>query len=135
MIKSFEQFNKLNEGVSRYDKKNYYTVIDDILEDCINGIKEMLTELGGSFEFDPESELDEAFTTLYPTHGGAEDATVIKLYINKDRKDSVFVEYSNGKSGYMSDMILYGDIIELFIVLDKYMQNEDSNYFHKKPSK
>ena len=96
----------------------------------------MLTELGGSFEFDPdESELDEPFTTLYPIHGGAEDATVIKLYINKDRKDSVFVEYSNGKSGYMSDMILYGDIIELFIVLDKYMQNEDSNYFHKKPSK
>ena len=135
MIKTFEQFNKLYEGVSHYEEKDYYTVMDEILEDCINEIKKMLTELGGSFEFDPESELDEPFTTLYPIHDGAEETTVIKLYINKDRKDSVFVEYSNGKSGYMVDMIIYSDIIELYTVLYDYMQNKDNNFFHKKPSK
>ena len=134
MIKTFEQFNKLYEGVDR-DEKNYYGAIDDLLEDCISEIKKMLIEIGGSFEFDPDSELDEPFTTLYPIHGGAEKTTVTRLYINKDRKDSVFVEYSNGKSEYMIDMIIHNDIIDLYSVLYDYMHNEDNNFFHRKPSK
>ena len=128
MIKSFEQFNKLYEGTGQglghyNDKmKDYYGAIDDLLEDCIGEIKKMLIEIGGSFEFDPEA--DDPLTTYFEINNGAEVTEIIRVYINEERKDSVFVDYSNGESGYISDMVRYGDIIEIYIAISEYMQNK-----------
>ncbi len=129
MIKTFEEFNKLNEGTNQgmghyNDKmKDYYGAIGDLLEDCINEIKKMLMEIGGSFEFDPEA--DDPLTTYYLTSSNrVENPMVIRVYINKERRDNVFVDYSNGKSEYLSDMIIYDDIIEIYIALAEYMQNK-----------
>lgn len=124
MIKTFEQFNK-NQGLGHYNDKmkDYYGLINDLLEDCINEIKKMLMEIGGSFAFDPEA--DEPLTTYYLTHNNrVETPMVIRVYINKERRDNVFVDYSNGKSEYLSDMIIYDDIIEIYIALAEYMQNK-----------
>ena len=128
MIKTFEQFNKLNEGTNQgmghYNEKmkDYYGAIDNMIEDCINEIKKMLIEIGGVFEFDPEA--TDPITTFYAIHGGAEETIVIKVYINEDRNNEVFVDYNNGKSDNISDMLICGDIIEIYIALTEYIQNK-----------
>lgn len=128
MIKTFEQFNKLNEGTNQgmghYNEKmkDYYGAIDNVIEDCINEIKKMLIEIGGVFEFDTEA--TDPITTFYAIHGGAEETIVTKVYINEDRNNEVFVYYNNGKSDYISDMLIYGDIIEIYIALTEYIQNK-----------
>lgn len=128
MIKTFEQFNKLNEGtnqgIGHYNEKmkDYYGAIDNIIEDCINEIKKMLIEIEGVFEFDPEA--TDPINTFCAIHGGAEETIVIKVYINEDRNNEVFVDYNNGKSDNISDMLICGDIIEIYIALTEYIQNK-----------
>lgn len=130
MIKTFEQFNKiyegmgLGQGLGEYNDKmkDYYGKLHDLVEDCINEIKNMLMEIGGSFEFDEDA--TDPLTTFYAIRGGAEETMVLKVYINEKRRNEVFVDYANGKSGYLVDMLIEGDIFEVYIAIAEYVQNQ-----------
>lgn len=130
MIKTFEQFNKiyegmgLGQGLGEYNDKmkDYYGKLHELVDDCINEIKNMLVEIGGSFEFDEDA--TDPLTTFYVIRGGAEETMVLKVYINEERKNEVFVDYANGESGYLLDMLIAGDIFEVYIAIAEYVQNQ-----------
>ncbi len=129
MIKTFEQFKiyeamGLGQGLGEYNDKmkDYYSKLHELVEDCINEIKNMLIEIGGSFEFDEDA--TDPLTTFYAIRGGAEETIVLKVYINKKRNNEVFVDYANGKSGYLLDMLIAGDIFEVYIAIAEYVQNQ-----------
>lgn len=130
MIKTFEQFNRLHEGIGIgqglgewNDKmKDYYSAVDKLVNDCINEIKNMLIEIGGIFEFDEDA--TDPLNTFYEIRGGAEDTIILKVYINEERNNEVFVDYANGKSDYISDMLIVGDIFEVYIAIAEYVQNQ-----------
>ena len=130
MIKTFEQFNRLHEGIGIgqglgkwNDKmKNYHGAVDKLVNNCINEIKKMLIEIGGIFEFDEDA--TDPLNTFYAIRGGAEDTIILKVYINEERNNEVFVDYANGKSDYISDMLIVGDIFEVYIAIAEYVQNQ-----------
>jgi hypothetical protein len=130
MIKTFEQFNRLNErigigqGLGEWNDKmkNYHGAVDKLVNDCINEIKNMLIEIGGIFEFDEDA--TDPLNTFYAIRSGAEDTIILKVYINEERNNAVFVDYANGKSDYISDMLIVGDIFEVYIAIAEYVQNQ-----------
>lgn len=130
MIKTFEQFNRLHEGIGIgqglgewNDKmKDYYGAVHKLVNDCINEIKNMLIEIGGIFEFDEDA--TDPLNTFYAIRSGAEETIILKVYINEERNNEVFVDYANGKSDYISDMLIVGDIFEVYIAIAEYVQNQ-----------